>query len=121
MLYAGNNAGGFVIGHDGNNDPAINTAARLDPETGNGVVVLETGNRLLATTLAGEWLFWRTGNVDFLMLTIEAGNMLKVLGAGWIAIILMGLIIGSRSRGGRFAKIDGRLARGERFSHRQRR
>jgi hypothetical protein len=42
MLYAGNNAGAFVIGHDGNNDPAINTAARVDPETGNGVVVLET-------------------------------------------------------------------------------
>ena len=98
MLYAGNNAGGFVIGHDGNNDPAINTAARLDPETGNGVVVLETGNRLLATTLAGEWLFWRTGNVDFLMLTIEAGNLLKVLAAGWIAIILTAVIIGWRFR-----------------------
>jgi CubicO group peptidase (beta-lactamase class C family) len=98
MLYAGNNAGGFVIGHDGNNDPAINTAARLDPETGNGVVVLETGNRVLATTLAGEWLFWRTGNVDFLMLTIEAGNMLKVLGAGWIAIMLTAAIIGWRFR-----------------------
>ena len=43
------NAGGFVIGHDGNNDPAINTAARLDPATsGNAAVVLETGNPLLA-------------------------------------------------------------------------
>jgi CubicO group peptidase (beta-lactamase class C family) len=98
MLYAGNNAGGFVIGHDGNNDPAINTAARLDPETGNGVVVLETGNRLLATTLAGDWLFWRTGNVDFLMLTIGAGNMLKVLAAGWIAILLTAVILGWRFR-----------------------
>ena len=98
MLYAGNNAAGFVIGHDGNNDPAINTAARVDPETGNGVVVLETGNRLLATTLAGEWLFWRTGNVDFLMLTIEAGNMLRVLAAGWIAIMLTALVIGWRFR-----------------------
>ena len=98
MLYAGNNAGGFVIGHDGKNDPAIDTAARLDPETGNGVVVLETGNRVLATTLAGEWVFWRTGNVDFLMLTIEAGNILKILGAGWIAIILTAVIIGWRFR-----------------------
>ena len=95
---AGNHAGGFVIGHDGNNDPAINTAARLDPETGNGVVVLETGSRLLATTLAGEWLFWRTGNVDFLMLSMEAGNLLKVLAAGWIAIILTAVIIGWRFR-----------------------
>ena len=98
MLYAGNNAGGFVIGHDGNNDPAINTAARLDPATGNGVVVLETGNRLLATTMAGEWLFWRTGNVDFLTLTIEAGSLLRVLAAGGIAILLVASIVGWRSR-----------------------
>ena len=98
MLYAGNNAGGFVIGHDGNNDPAINTAARLDPATGNAVVVLETGNRLLATTMAGEWLFWRTGNVDFLTLTIEAGSLLRVLAAGWIAILLAASIVGWRSR-----------------------
>ncbi len=98
MLYAGNNAGGFVIGHDGNNDPAINTAARLDPATGNGVVVLETGNRLLATTMAGEWLFWRTGNVDFLTLTIEAESLLEVLAAGWIAILLAAAIVGWRSR-----------------------
>jgi len=97
MLYAGNGAGGFVIGHDGNNDPAINTAARLDPATGNGVVVLETGNRLLATTMAGEWLFWRTGNVDFLTLTIEAGSLLRVLAAGWIAIVLAASIVGWRS------------------------
>ena len=43
--------------------------------------MLETGNRLLATTMAGEWLFWRTGNVDFLTLTIEAGSLLRVLAA----------------------------------------
>ncbi|MEL6876183.1 MAG: serine hydrolase domain-containing protein, partial [Pseudomonadota bacterium] len=44
MLYAPNNRDGFIIGHDGNNEPAINTAARVDPATGNGIVVLETGN-----------------------------------------------------------------------------
>jgi hypothetical protein len=32
------------------------------------------------------------------MLTIEAGNMLKVLGAGWIAIMLTAAIIGWRFR-----------------------
>ncbi len=100
MLYAANNAGGFVIGHDGNNDPAINTAARLDPATGHSVVVLETGNRLLATTMAGEWLFWRTGNVDFLTLTIEAGTLVKVLAAGWMAILVAASIVGWRSRRG---------------------
>src|SRR6185295_20041654 len=30
ILYAPNNRGGFVVGHDGDNAPAINTAARVD-------------------------------------------------------------------------------------------
>lgn len=98
ILYAPNNAGSFVIGHDGNNDPAINTAARLDPATGNGIIILETGNRLLATELAGEWVYWRTCNVDFFTITIESGTLLKTLAAGWAAIILLALIFGWRSR-----------------------
>lgn len=88
MLYAPNNAGGFVIGHDGNNEPEINTAARIDPDTGDGIVVLETGAPLLATRLGGEWVFWRTGNVDFTTLLMETGSLLKLLAAGWIAILL---------------------------------
>jgi CubicO group peptidase (beta-lactamase class C family) len=98
ILYVPNNDGSFVIGHDGNNDPAINTTARLDPATGNGIIILETGNRLLATELAGEWVFWRTGNVDFFTITIESGTLLKTLAAGWAAIILLALVFGWRSR-----------------------
>ena len=64
MLYAPNASGSFVIGHDGQNGPAINTAARIDPATGNGIVILSTGHGSLATELAGEWVFWKTGNVD---------------------------------------------------------
>jgi len=81
MLYAPNNAGDFVIGHDGDNEPAVNTAVRLDPTTGDGIVLLETGNERLATQLAGEWVFWASGEVDFLTLTMEFGTTLM-----WIAI-----------------------------------
>jgi CubicO group peptidase (beta-lactamase class C family) len=98
ILYAPNNAGEHVIGHDGNNDPAINTAARIDPASGDGIVVLETGNRLLATSVAGEWIFWRTGNVDFLTLTIGAKAMLTTLVAGWMAILLVAIVAGWRMR-----------------------
>ncbi len=98
ILYAPNNAGSFIIGHDGNNDPAINTAARLDPATGDGIVILETGNKLLATELASEWVFWKTGHVDFLTVTIEAGTLLKTLAAGWAAIVLAAIVIGWRRR-----------------------
>ncbi len=98
ILYAPNNAGSFVIGHDGNNDPAINTAARIDPATGDGIVILETGNKLLATELAGEWVFWKTGHVDFLTVTMEAGTLVKTLAAGWAAIVLAAIVLGWRRR-----------------------
>lgn len=77
ILYAPNNRGDNIIGHDGNNDPAINTTVRLDPATGDGIVVLETGDKLLATELGGDWVYWATGNVDFLTVTMEIRQTLK--------------------------------------------
>ena len=88
MLYASNNKDGFVVGHDGRNEPAINTSARLDPATGNGIVILETGQPLLATQLGSEWVFWETGNVDFLAFTIAIPGMLRLIGLGSLVIVL---------------------------------
>lgn len=93
ILYAPNNTGDYVIGHDGSNDPAINTAARVDPATGDGIVILETGNRYLATAIAGEWVFWRTGNVDFLTVTAEFGGTVKTLAIGGAAIFVAAILI----------------------------
>ena len=98
MLYAPNGAGAFVVGHDGNNDPAINTAARLNPATGDGIVILETGNRLLATRLAGEWVFWETGNLDFLTVTMEAKRMFMFIATGWVVILVGALVVAWRGR-----------------------
>ena len=88
ILYAKNDKGGFVVGHDGNNEPAINVAARLNPATGNGIVILETGQPLLATRLAGEWVLWETGNVDFLAFSIAIPGMLRLIGLGSLVIVL---------------------------------
>ncbi|MDY7096915.1 MAG: serine hydrolase domain-containing protein [Pseudomonadota bacterium] len=90
MLYAPNNAGDFIIGHDGQNEPAINAAARLDPETGDGIVILSTGTPSLATDLAGEWVFWKTGNVDSLTFLSNFSSALIIFGIGLLAIILCG-------------------------------
>jgi CubicO group peptidase (beta-lactamase class C family) len=98
MLYAPSGAGGFVVGHDGNNEPAINTAVRFNPATGNGIVILETGSRLLATRLAGEWVFWETGNLDFLTVTMEAERMFTVIAVGWMAIVVGALVVAWRGR-----------------------
>jgi CubicO group peptidase (beta-lactamase class C family) len=96
MLYAPNGDNDFIIGHDGKNEPAINAAVRLNPATGDGIVVLETGNPLLATTVAGEWVFWQTGTIDFLMFTLIAERMIAIIVVGWGLIILTALYIGWR-------------------------
>jgi CubicO group peptidase (beta-lactamase class C family) len=88
MLYARSSEGGFVVGHDGSNEPAINSAARVNPGTGNGIVVLETGDRLLATRLAGEWVYWETGKVDFLAFVMAMPGMMRLLGWGSLMIVL---------------------------------
>ncbi len=98
ILYARNQAGGFVVGHDGNNDPAINTTARVDPATRSGIVVLETGSKLLASELAGEWVFWETGNVDNIAFLIGAPTMLRLMGLGALLIVAGALGLAVRRR-----------------------
>lgn len=98
MLYAPNGQGGHVIGHDGDNAPAINTAVRYDPATGDGVVVLETGAPLLATRIAGEWVFWKTGEVDNLMFAMAIEPMLLWFVAGALLILVGGTWLAWSSR-----------------------
>lgn len=98
MLYAPNGAGEFIFGHDGNNEPAINTSVRIDPRHGDGIVVLETGNKLLATELAGEWVFWKTGTIDFLAFTIATSTLVRLVIGGWLAILLAVAVLVWRRR-----------------------
>lgn len=94
ILYAGNGSGDYIVGHDGSNEPAINTSARIDPASGDGIVVLATGSPMLATRLAGEWVFWKTGSVDNLMFAMELDRTLTWMAAGAIGILVIGLLIG---------------------------
>jgi len=65
-LYAPTASGAFVYGHDGANAPAINTSMRINPDNGDAVIVLVTGNASLASAIGSEWTLWQTGVVDFL-------------------------------------------------------
>ena len=96
MLYAPNGAGDFIIGHDGKRSPAINSTARLNPSTGDGIVLLESGHPLLATLVASDWVFWKTGTIDFLAFTLVTKDMLAIILLGWGAIALGALFIGRR-------------------------
>ena len=103
MLYVPLHDGGFIVGHDGNNEPAINTAVRLNPANGDAIVVLETGNKLLATEIAGKWAFWQAGAIDFLTALMSARTMLQFIAAGGFVIFVGGLFVGSR----RWRRTDG--------------
>jgi CubicO group peptidase (beta-lactamase class C family) len=94
ILYTSTENGDFIIGHDGKSTPPINTAVRLNPQTGNGIIILETGNPILATKLASEWVFWKTGKVDLTLFTILKDHMVSTIGKGWLAIITLIIIMG---------------------------
>lgn len=100
VLYAPNNHGAFIIGHDGNNTPAVNTSARVDPFSGSGIIILETGQKNMATRLGSEWVFWKTGNVDLLDVLAAIPAALRVFLGGALAIIIGGVIfaIGRRRK-----------------------
>lgn len=88
-LYVPNGAGSYVLGHDGSNHPAINTTARIDPATGDGILVLETGNPTLAREIGGEWTFWHSGTVGLDTLVLfDLGNILLQLASGALLIVI---------------------------------
>ena len=94
ILYTPTRNGDYIIGHDGRSTPPINTAVRLNPETGNGIIILETGNPIIATKLAAEWVFWKTGKVDLTLFTMLKDSMISIIGKGWLAIIVLTIGIG---------------------------
>lgn len=94
ILYATTENSDYIIGHDGKSTPPINTAVRLNPETGNGIIVLETGDPLLATKLASEWVFWKENKVDLTLFTMMKDQMVSTIAIGWLLIILAVIVIG---------------------------
>ena len=93
ILYTTTDNNDFIIGHDGKSTPPINTAVRLNPQTGDGIIILETGNPIIATRLASEWVFWKTGNVDILLFSLLKDQMISTITKGWIAILLLIIIV----------------------------
>ncbi len=98
-LYAPNGAGDFVIGHDGGNFPAINTTVRIDPATGDAIVVLTTGNAKLASEIGGAWTYWQTGIVPLDTIALfDLQRVLSVFAMGALVIILGAILVARRGR-----------------------
>jgi len=93
MIYGDSDDGSYFIGHEGNNRPAINTSARLNPTTKDGIIILETGNVGLATFLTSEWAHWKTGVVDLMLVYSNRYSIIKLICGGWMIIGVLIFII----------------------------
>lgn len=98
MLYAEAPGGSFIVGHEGMNFAAIETTARLDRATGDGILVLATGNPGLPAMLGGEWVYWHAGRVDVRTLDGMLPVMGLVLLAGWAVILFLAALTTWRMR-----------------------
>jgi len=89
MLYIGIENGEDIFGHDGKSTPPINTAIRINPNTGDGIIILETGNPNLATRLASDWVFLETGKTDTLLFMSLISKMTTIIIIGLLLLILL--------------------------------
>jgi CubicO group peptidase (beta-lactamase class C family) len=94
ILYSPTPNGDFVFGHDGANDPAINSAARINPDNNAAIIVLETGHPSLATEIGSQWVLWQTGYPDVLNSDSIIQSMMMPGLLGIIALLLIAVYLG---------------------------
>ena len=102
ILYSATKSNDFLFGHDGGNDPAINSTARINPENGDAILVLETGHPSLATNIGSHWVLWQTGYPDVLDSDSTIQSMYVPFLIGLLLILVASIYTGfkrSRHRG----------------------
>jgi CubicO group peptidase (beta-lactamase class C family) len=92
-LYSQNDQKSNIIGHDGSGNNAINTAARIDLKSKNGIIILETGNYDIASGIADEWIFWKAGIADYVVIQRNKSYLLTLLIAGYLITILVSVFM----------------------------
>ncbi|NVK56030.1 MAG: beta-lactamase family protein [Alteromonadaceae bacterium] len=105
MLFAPTQDNSFVIGHGGQS-PFLNASVRLNPDNGDAIIALQTGNKeALASNLATHWTTWQTGKPDMYILnnSLPAMVMRIVVGSGIIILlaIVAGVVVFIRRKKGR--------------------
>ena len=96
ILYSTTRGNDFLFGHDGGNDPAINSTARINPENGDAIIVLETGHPSLATNIGSHWALWQTGYPDVLDSDSIIESMYAPFLIGLLLILVASIYIGFR-------------------------
>ena len=89
ILYSPTGSGDFVYGHDGANDPAINTAVRINPDNRDAIIILATGSPSIATDIGSQWVLWQTGYPDVLNTNLIIESMYLPLLVGLLILMLI--------------------------------
>jgi CubicO group peptidase (beta-lactamase class C family) len=61
MLYQKNAQGDYLFGHGGGAFPASGADMRINPSSGNAIVLVATGSQNFISPLADDWMYWETG------------------------------------------------------------
>lgn len=93
-LYSQKDKNSKIVGHDGSSArPLINTAARIDIKSKDGIIILEMGNQNIASSMADEWMFWKAGIADYVVMQRNIPYLLTLLGIGVIIIIVSSIFV----------------------------
>lgn len=89
-LYSQGGTKSNIIGHDGSSGkPTINTAARIDMKSKDGIIVLEMGSPNIASGIADEWLFVKAGIADFVVIQRNMGYLITIFAVGYLILLAL--------------------------------
>ena len=98
-LYSQNAEDSNVIGHDGSSGkPVINTAARIDLMSKDGIIIMEMGSPNIASNMADEWLFETAGVADFVVIQRNKTRLILFFALGALLIIAGAIVLAKRQR-----------------------
>lgn len=95
-LYSQNDKKSNIIGHDGSGNNALNTAARIDLNSKDGIILFETGSFDFASSMADEWMFCKARIADYVVITRNKSYLITLLLIGYIIIILSSIFLLNR-------------------------
>ena len=93
-IYGVNDVEDYITGHDGSSGrPVINTAARLNLKTNDGIIILEMSSPNLTSNLSDEWIYWKTGIADYVVIHSNKSYLLTLLFVGFGVVLIGGIYL----------------------------
>jgi CubicO group peptidase (beta-lactamase class C family) len=95
-VYGKYNNEGYIVGHGGGSFPASGAEMRLNPATGNGIIIIGSGTQNLISELTEVWTYWETGKKEFDVRKVYQNRLWHIIIAivvGAIAIIVWEVVL----------------------------